>query len=74
MYPAAARSSVDGAAVVDLPGGAIATPRPAPRLRPVVGNHFNAEQIGVIDQPFDDGFDVFADAVADVDGAAGLAS
>ena len=63
---------MDGAAVVGLPGGAIASPGSAPRFWPVVGDHFDAEQVGVVDQPFHDGLDVFACGVADVDGAAGL--
>ena len=63
---------MDRAAVVNLPGGAIATPGSAPRLRPVVGDHFDAKQVGVVDEPFHDGLDVFARCVADIDGAAGL--
>ena len=63
---------MDGATVVDLPGGAIATPCAAPRFCPVVGDHFDAEFVGVGNEPVDQWFDVFAELVADVDGAAGL--
>ena len=72
VYPATAGCSGDRLAVVDLPGGAIATPCAAPRFRPVVGDHFDAKQVCVVDQPCDNRLDVFACGVADVHRAAGL--